>query len=140
MEKQKIVADASVVAKWFLDEEYSEEARLLRDSFVKDELTISVPSLLFYEILNALRYTRLYNFEELASAARSLSKYGFDVWEPRRRVYEETAKMSLKHDISVYDAAYLALASYLSATLYTTDLELIQEAPEYAKHVKDFAE
>ncbi len=55
MEKQKVVADASVVAKWFLNEEFSEEATLLRDSFVKDELTISVPSLLNYEILNVLR-------------------------------------------------------------------------------------
>ena len=137
MEKQKAVADASVVAKWFLNEEFSEEARLLRDSFVKDELAISVPSLLFYETLNALRYTGLYNFEELASAARSLSKYGFDVWEPRSRIYEETAKMSLQYDISVYDAAYVALASYLSTTLYTADLELVQKAPEYSKHVKD---
>ena len=128
------------MAKWFLDEEFSKEARLLRDSFVKDELTISVPSLFFYEILNVLKYTELYNFEELASAARSLSKYGFDVWEPRRRIYEETARMSLKHDISVYDAAYVALASYLSATLYTADLELVQKAPEYAKHVKDLME
>ncbi|MCX6659222.1 MAG: type II toxin-antitoxin system VapC family toxin [Candidatus Bathyarchaeota archaeon] len=137
MEKQKAVADASVVAKWFLNEEFSEEARLLRDSFVKDELAISVPSLLFYETLNALRYTGLYNFEELASAARSLSKYGFDVWEPRSRIYEETAKMSLQYDISVYDAAYVALASYLGTTLYTADLELVQKAPEYSKHVKD---
>jgi predicted nucleic acid-binding protein len=137
LEKQKAVADASVVAKWFLNEEFSEEARLLRDSFVKDELAISVPSLLFYETLNALRYTGLYNFEELASAARSLSKYGFDVWEPRSRIYEETAKMSLQYDISVYDAAYVALASYLSTTLYTADLELVQKAPEYSKHVKD---
>ncbi len=46
--------------------------------------------------------------------------------------------MSLKHDISVYDAAYVALASYLDTTLYTADLELIQKAPQYSKHVKNF--
>jgi predicted nucleic acid-binding protein len=137
LEKQKVVADASVVAKWFLNEEYSEGAMLLRDSFVKDELTISVPSLIFYEVLNVLRYTGLYNSEELASAARSLSKYGFDVWEPRSRIYEETAKISLKHEISVYDAAYVALASYLDTTLYTADLELVQKAPQYSKHVEN---
>ncbi|MBS7622689.1 type II toxin-antitoxin system VapC family toxin [Candidatus Bathyarchaeota archaeon] len=125
------------MAKWFLDEEFSEEARLLRDYSVKNELMISVPSLLFYETHNALRYTGLYDSEELASAARSLSKYGFEVWEPRSRISEETARTSLRYDVSVYDVAYVALASRLQATLYTTDLELVRKAPQYSKHVKN---
>lgn len=137
MEKQKVVADASIVAKWFLDEEFSEKARLLRDSFVMEKLAISVPSLLFYETLNVLRYTQFYNPEELASAARSLSKYGFDVWEPEARLHEETAKTSLKYDISICDASYIALALHLHTTLYTADLELVQKAPEYVKHIRD---
>jgi len=132
------VADASVIAKWFLDEESSKAARLLRDSFVTDEVTIAVPSLLFYETLNVLRYTQLYSPEELASAARSLTRYGFEVWEPKGRISEETAETSLRHDISIYDAAYVALASYLQATLYTTDLELIQKAPQHTKHIEHF--
>jgi len=131
------VTDASVVAKWFLDEEFSEKSRLIRDSFILQKLTISVPSLLFYETLNILRYTQLYDAGELASAARSLSKYGFDVYEPKGRLYEETARTSQKYNISIYDAAYLALASYLRASLYTADLELVQKAPRYVKHIRD---
>ena len=136
MEKREIVTDASVVAKWFLDEEFSEKARFIRDSLILQKLTISVPSLLFYETLNALRYTHLYDASELASVARSLSKYGFNIHEPRGRLYEETARTSQKYNISIYDAAYLALASYLHTTLYTADLELVQKAPRHVKHIR----
>jgi len=138
LENQKIVADASVVAKWFLDEDFSEKARLLRDSFITGKLIISVPCLLFYETLNVLKYARLYSSEELADAANSLSKYGFDVWEPRGRISEETAKTSLKCDISIYDAAYVALASHLHAALYTADQELVQKVPKHARHIRYF--
>jgi len=137
LEKQEIVIDASVAAKWFLDEQFSDKARLIRDSFILQKLAISVPSLLFYETLNALRYTELYDADELAEAARSLSKYGFNIHEPKGRLYEETARTSQKYDISIYDAAYLALASHLHTHLYTTDLELIRKAPRYAKHIRE---
>jgi predicted nucleic acid-binding protein len=138
MEKQKAVADASIIVKWFLEEEYSENARLLRDSFLTEALTISVPSLLFYEVLNALRYSGMYNEDELALVARSLSQYGFDVWEPKGKLYEKTARLSLKQDISTYDAAYLTLAVQLKATFYTADLELLQKFPENTQHIKTF--
>jgi len=132
------VVDASIIVKWFLEEEHSENARLLRDSFLTEALTISVPSLLFYEVLNALRYSGMYNEDELALVARSLSQYGFDVWEPKGKLYEKTAKLSLKQDISTYDAAYLALAVQLKATFYTADLELLQKFPKNTQHIKTF--
>lgn len=138
MEKQKVIADASVVAKWFLEEQFSEDARLLRDSFVTGKLTISVPSLLFYETLNALKYSRVYSQDELALVARSLSKYGFDEWQPKGKLYEQVARLSLKQDISVYDASYVALAIFLDTILYTADLELLEKFPENVQHVKNF--
>ncbi len=138
MERQKAVVDASVCAKWFLDEDFSENARLLRDSFVTGRLGISVPSLLFYETLNALRYSGLYNERELGLAAESLSKYGFDVWSPRGQVYSETANVSVGHDVSVYDASYVALSMLLHAPFYTVDRELLEKFPRLARHVKGF--
>ena len=138
MEKQKAVADASIVAKWFLEEDFSDESRQLRDSFVTGNLTISVPSLLFYETLNALSHSGLFREEELILAARALSRYGFDVWEPKGKTYEQSAMLSLKHDISVYDASYLALALYLKVTLYTADSEIIKKFPENTRHISTY--
>jgi len=35
VEKPKVVVDASVSAKWYLEEDHSDKARLLRDEFVE---------------------------------------------------------------------------------------------------------
>ncbi len=132
--------DASVCARWFLDEEYSDRARVLRDSFVKGIVTIAVPSLLFYETLNALRYSGEYREKELSLAATSLSKYGFEVWEPEGEVYRETARSSMKYDLTIYDASYTALAEHLRILLYTADDEILEKAPGRARHIKTVKE
>lgn len=140
METQKIVADASVVVKWFIEEAYSSEAKQMRDTFVTGKVLISVPSLFFYEMLNVLWHSGLYPDEELLLSARALSKYGFEVYEPRGTVYELSAKLSSKHNISIYDAAYVALALHLGATLYTADAELIRKFPETSRHISAFTD
>lgn len=134
------MVDASVCAKWYLDEEYSDRARLLRDEFVKGQIAITVPSLLFYETLNALRYSRAFDEKELPVAADSLSKYGFEVWEPRGEVYREAARLSLAQDITVYDAAYVALSEHLRALFYTVDKKLLDRFPRRARHIRIFKE
>ena len=134
------MVDASVCAKWYLDEEYSDRARLLRDDFVKGQIAITVPSLLFYETLNALRYSRAFDEKELPVAADSLSKYGFEVWEPRGEVYREAARLSLAQDITVYDAAYVALSEHLRALFYTVDKKLLDRFPRRARHIRIFKE
>lgn len=139
MEKQKVVVDASVAAKWYLEEEFSDKARQLRDSFVVGSLSISVPSLLFYETLNTLRYSRVYNTSELESAATSLSKYGFDIWEPEGELYRETARSSLKYDLSVYDGSYVGLSTHLRIPVFTADDGMIEKYPR-ARHIKSFKE
>ena len=134
------MVDASVCAKWYLDEEYSDRARLLRDDFVKGQIAITVPSLLFYETLNALRYSRAFDEKELPVVADSLSKYGFEVWEPRGEVYREAARLSLAQDITVYDAAYVALSEHLRALFYTVDKKLLDRFPRRARHIRIFKE
>jgi len=140
MERPKVVVDASVCAKWFIDEEHSHRARLLRDEFVKGHVGISVPSLLCYETLNALRFSRLFDPKELALAADSLAKYGFEVWEPRGEVFREAARLSLAYDITLYDASYAALSEHLRALFYTVDRKLLARLPKRARHITSFAE
>ena len=113
---------------------------LLRDEFVKGQIAITVPSLLFYETLNALRYSRAFDEKELPVVADSLSKYGFEVWEPRGEVYREAARLSLAQDITVYDAAYVALSEHLRALFYTVDKKLLDRFPRRARHIRIFKE
>lgn len=139
MALEKVVLDASVVAKWYLKEKYSEQALKLRDNYVSGHITIAVPSLLEYEVLNALKYSGTYSEQELKDIARSLNKYGFENWKLKDKLKDETIKISSKYNITIYDASYLALATLMKTTFYTTDEELLNKIAELkiAKHLKD---
>ncbi len=137
MERKKAVADASVVTKWYLEEPWSANARNLRDTFVTGRIDLSVPALLFYESLNALRYTGLYEPEELVTISRSLSGYGFQIHGPSGPAMELAYELALESDLSIYDSVYIALARHLGTDLYTADQEMVSKMPDTAIHIKD---
>ena len=52
---KRLVIDASVALKWFLkDEKYGDRAMCLLERFVRGEIDLVAPSLMVYEIINAL--------------------------------------------------------------------------------------
>nr|HID58991.1 hypothetical protein [Desulfobacterales bacterium] len=69
MATEKIVIDASVVAKWFLEEVYGDKAVLLRDKYVGREIQLASPSIMPYEVLNARLVTA---DEEIVTKAKNL--------------------------------------------------------------------
>jgi len=137
MEK-KIVVDASVVTKWYLIEEYSDNAIKLRNDYVRGLVQIIVPSLLEYEVLNALRYSRVYNLDELKKIGSSLNKYGFITYNLENDIKDLAIKLALKENITLYDASYIALALKFNTLLYTADQELVTKFPNIARHIKNY--
>ena len=137
MEK-KIVVDDSVAAKWYLIEEYSDNAIKLRNDYVRGLVQIIVPSLLEYEVLNALRYSGVYNLDELKKIGSSLNKYGFITYDLENDIKDLVIKLALKENITIYDASYIALALKFNTLLYTADQELVNKFPNIAKHIKDY--
>ena len=133
---ERIVADASVVVKWFIQEKHSDNALKLRDMHVNGEILIAAPELLPFEVLNALKYSQLFTLEELKMAAISLSSYGIELYPLKGKLAEKTVEISAEKDITIYDASYIALAQELKTTLYTADQKLIRKiGKEYAKTV-----
>jgi len=57
---ERIVIDASVVVKWFVDEEGSEGALAIRKKYAEGEAEIIAPELILFEALNALRHKGLF--------------------------------------------------------------------------------
>ncbi|MEM0011159.1 MAG: type II toxin-antitoxin system VapC family toxin, partial [Candidatus Bathyarchaeia archaeon] len=51
----KVVADASVIVKWIIPEDYTEDALRLRDDFLDGKIDIHAPSIILLEVANALR-------------------------------------------------------------------------------------
>ena len=124
---EKVVCDASVVVKWFIEEPFSDKALKLRDKHINGEIRIAAPHLLPFEVLNALKYSNLFSKEELRDAALSLSYYGIELYPLKNNFAKITVEIAMDNNITVYDAAYVALAQILDTKLYTADKKLIEK-------------
>ena len=136
-----VVVDASVVAKWFIPERDHEAARALRDDYLAGDRSLLAPALLPYEVVNALHYSGQYAGDRLVAAAVTLPDYGIDLRSFRDG--GDIAAMATAADVTVYDAAYLALGRARDATVYTADERLLDrlEDTEYdglAAHIRTY--
>jgi predicted nucleic acid-binding protein len=138
---ERVVADASVIVKFFVNEEYTERALALRDAYISNQLELSEPSLMIYEVLNAVRFSkRNFTREELNMILRSMHEYEFNITEINYDLSVKITEISTKYRISIYDATYVALAEKTKSKLYTSDSKLIKAVNlHFIKHIKDFS-
>lgn len=127
----EIVLDGTVVLKWFERGATTQvaEARALRSRFEAGELMVTVPRLLFLEVLNVAGRQWRWSEAALAGLASQLEDYQFQVVEP------ELAGVAawVSRGLSAYDATYVALAEARAIPLITDDREVLRIAPELAR-------
>lgn len=135
----EVVADASVVAKWYLIEDYRKEAIKLRDDFISGFIEITSTSIMPFEVLNAIKWSKNTQTKNLGEIAESLNDYDIKLYG-MNEIFEKTASISTENNISVYDASYIALSLKLNAALYTADESLIKAVKGKYKitHIKDY--
>ena len=123
-----VVVDASVVLKWQLDdEEYVPQSTALRNDFyVLRAIKAIAPHLLIYEVVNgiltAIGRKRL-DSDKALEAMDNLMELGLELREVQP---ERVLELALKHNLSAYDAAYLALAESKGCELWTGDRPFYQ--------------
>lgn len=134
----ELVVDTSVVVKWYIPERHHEQARALRDDYLDGTVDLVAPALMPFEAINALKYSGHYDGVRLEDAARSLPEYGITLVP-----FTETgsvADIATTLDITVYDAAYVALAREFDTTAYTADETLLDgEHGEHVEHIRTYA-
>ena len=130
---KQIVIDANVVVKWFIEEKNSTKARILRDKYIGKEIKLITPSLLYFEVLNALKYSKLFNQAELNDAGESLENYGFNIITIKKKIREQMVKIAVEHDLSIHDASYLGLSIAMETILCTADEKIIKKLPQRLK-------
>lgn len=124
MEKQKtLVLDASVTVKWFLNEENSDKAINLKESFLRGDLLIIAPDLITLEILNALRYNKKKE-KEIVMANKDIFELGLNLIRVNNELLSKTIENSIKYNITIYDALYITLAQIHGTFLITADKAL----------------
>ena len=124
MERQKtLVIDASVIVKWFLNEENSDIARLIRLDLEKGSMSIIIPELLLLEVSNSLKYNKVKE-KNIIFANKILFDAGFMISKLNEEIMLKTIENSIKYNITVYDALYVTLAQLHGTFLVTADKEL----------------
>ena len=131
----ELVLDASVVLKWFstTGEQHLRQARALRAQFGRGELLITVPSLLFLELLNTAARRWRWDHPRLERLATSLNRIGFEVREPSLSAIARWAGRGL----TAYDACYVALAEERQAVVITADDNMLAIAGTLARHLQE---
>jgi predicted nucleic acid-binding protein len=128
-----LVLDTSVILKWFRQGEVLATATLaLRDLYLTGQVTISVPSLLAYELANVLRYKSELTTEQVEQAVQSLFDMGLGWWSPDAALTRRAVTIARSHDTTVYDAAFVALAEALPAGFITADERLVQRLQDFS--------
>lgn len=143
-EEAVVVADASVVLKWELDDEDGiQQAAALRDNyFVWGTVKIIPPQLLPYEVCNglitAIKRKRI-SSDQAVQAMRDFIDLGIEFKEIEpSKLFE----VSLKYGLAAYDAAYLALAEEEKCDLWTGDKAFytaMRSISPYVKWIGDYA-
>lgn len=140
--KPYVVVDASVSLKWALDDEDAiDQAVALRDAAMAGQFEMVAPSLWLYEMINGLvTAVRRARLEPQAGieALNDLMFVGVRLADPEA---EDIYRQSIQYGIAAYDAAYLALADALDASLWTGDrrfYQSVQGSASRAHWIGDF--
>lgn len=121
---EQLVIDASVVLKWYLDdEEHGKKAMGLLSRYVSNELDIFAPSLLEYEVMNGLIIAQkrgrieeekvriaIGGFMDLGIKLRNLSQN-----------YHKVLHYCKTYNCSAYDASYMVIADEEGIAMVTSD-------------------
>jgi predicted nucleic acid-binding protein len=125
------VVDASVVVKVLVPEDDSDLARALIGGTSDNGSDVrAVPSLLYLECANALwKLVRrgLLPAEDARPGVRDVLALPLQVWRAEH-LAEAALELALTHDITAYDAAYLALSDLLTLPLVSADERFIRKA------------
>lgn len=129
-EGRRWVVDSSFACALFLPDEKSDAV----DSFFQQILTdeIHAPALLKYEVANALRGA-IRRKRIVDNEAKELLSMFLDlpiIFDPLHNSNRPTQILELAThlDLSVYDASYIELCSFLSASLLTLDENMTKAA------------
>jgi predicted nucleic acid-binding protein len=127
MRATDVVSDANVALKWFRHEgeEDVESARALLDRLREREVVLHVLDLTFYELGNALLRGRARASAEQTATVLAALREICPTIIPEDDDLALASELAAEHELTLYDAAYAAVAKRRDAPLVTFDRELL---------------
>ncbi len=125
-----MVLDASMTISWLFEDEQTAASRAVLAAVVKDKAT--VPALWRLEVANVLRNAarrQRCSQDYVDTALGRLARLPILIDpETEQHAWHSTLTLARRHDLTLYDAAYLELAVRLSLPLATGDAALARAA------------
>ena len=131
------VVDASIVVKWLVDENLSEEA----SGLLKSEATLIAPALVFAEVANAMWAMRRRGYidvDDMTEAVHALQRAPIATPVSMNGLAAAAARLATDLDHPAYDCFYLALAIQTQYPMVTADarfLDKVRSHPYLAESI-----
>jgi predicted nucleic acid-binding protein len=132
--KNLYIVDASVMLKWVLkNEDEMEIALRVKNDFIFEKITLSVPTHAFYEVMNTVGLKSPDEMLTFLSYLHLLRMEEYNLGIPLASTAQELMKKF--KGVTFYDAVYHALAINLGGTFITADKKYFEKTRS-AKHIK----
>ena len=82
-------------------------------------LDIAVPDLLIYEVANVLRYKRNLSAEDVCRSVQDIYDLDLSILPVTADLVSRAIRLARQYDVTVYDAAFVACAENVGASLVT---------------------
>jgi predicted nucleic acid-binding protein len=141
---EQVVVDANVFVKWFVEEDYTKEALLLREDCIAGHVKILTPIYALLEVADAFRKyvaRKIINANDAIEALNILQEFSIGFLDLDRNLLTEALKYSIENHLTVYDAYYITIARKFNSHFYTADEKLlsrIQATENIVHHIKDY--
>ncbi len=119
--QEEVVVDASVIVKWFSEEEGTKQALKIREDHINGAKFIIAPDLMIYELSNALRFKPGFNNVKVGRAIADIFSMQIDLITPSEDLVKRCSNTSFRFGITIYDACYIALGELMGTRVLTSD-------------------
>ena len=126
---KEYVIDASIAVKWYSPsgEDDLTKADKLLENYVDGSCGFIAPTLIAYELANALRFNPSFEVADVKRAMKDFFDLQITLEEPSK--YANPAiDLAFKFSLTVYDAVYAALSQTTGIPLITADYQFYNRA------------
>ena len=134
-----VVVDASLAAKWLVEEDDSDKAHAVPESWVAQDITRIAPHLLPFEVANAIHRRVVRGELNVADSIRMMARLlasRLELHEPPGLHIRALQLASQLNQNAAYDAHYLALAESFGCELWTADERFYRAASSSVDNVR----
>ncbi|MBI2849405.1 MAG: type II toxin-antitoxin system VapC family toxin [Chloroflexi bacterium] len=123
MARRPLVLDASALVKWYsaVGEGGVVEAVGLMERHGYGELLVTVPELAYYEVANSLVHKTRLSLETVQTAVGDMFRLGLQAVAMDDELMAESVRLARDLHVTVYDAAYIAVARKYACPLVTAN-------------------